>query len=136
VILNGQTIHELMASGACAADGGVFAGRYAVAGGVSSVVPVDLVIPGCPPSHVPGSPSSALHTTKRSAPGALRQVSHLTDVGKPAAASPAQIGNLHLVEHALPRIFINQCARLQERTGFRLERERVCRRPQALRRRG
>ena len=40
----------VVASGACAADGGVFAGSYAVAGGVSDVVPVDLVIPGCPPS--------------------------------------------------------------------------------------
>ncbi len=40
----------VIASGACAADGGVFAGSYAVAGGVSSVVSVDLVIPGCPPS--------------------------------------------------------------------------------------
>jgi Ni,Fe-hydrogenase III small subunit len=40
----------VVASGVCAADGGVFAGSYAVAGGVSSVVPVDLVIAGCPPS--------------------------------------------------------------------------------------
>jgi Ni,Fe-hydrogenase III small subunit len=40
----------VVASGACAADGGVFAGSYAVAGGVSSVAPVDLIIPGCPPS--------------------------------------------------------------------------------------
>jgi Ni,Fe-hydrogenase III small subunit len=40
----------VVAAGACAADGGVFAGSYAVAGGASSVVPVDLVIPGCPPS--------------------------------------------------------------------------------------
>ena len=40
----------VVASGACAADGHVFAGSYAVAGGVSSVIPVDLVIPGCPPS--------------------------------------------------------------------------------------
>src|SRR5271166_4569814 len=40
----------VVASGGCAADGGVFAGSYAIAGGVSSVVPVDLVIPGCPPS--------------------------------------------------------------------------------------
>jgi Ni,Fe-hydrogenase III small subunit len=40
----------VVASGACAADGGVFAGSYALAGGASSVVPVDLVIPGCPPS--------------------------------------------------------------------------------------
>ena len=40
----------VVASGACAANGGVFAGSYAIAGGASSVVPVDLVIPGCPPS--------------------------------------------------------------------------------------
>src|ERR1700722_13819270 len=36
--------------GACALDGGLFAGSYACVGGVSSVVPVDLHIPGCPPS--------------------------------------------------------------------------------------
>ena len=29
---------------------GIFAGSYAVAGGVKDVVPVDLHIPGCPPS--------------------------------------------------------------------------------------
>ena len=40
----------VVASGACAADGHVFAGSYAIAGGVKSVLPVDLVIPGCPPS--------------------------------------------------------------------------------------
>lgn len=36
--------------GDCASDGGCFAGSYAVVGGVSEVVPVDLHIPGCPPS--------------------------------------------------------------------------------------
>ena len=40
----------VVAVGACAADGGIFAGSYAVAPGVSSVVPVDLHIPGCPPT--------------------------------------------------------------------------------------
>jgi NADH:ubiquinone oxidoreductase subunit B-like Fe-S oxidoreductase len=40
----------VIASGACAKDGGVFAGSYAVVGGVGDVVPVDLHIPGCPPS--------------------------------------------------------------------------------------
>ena len=40
----------VVAVGACAADGGVFAGSYAVAGGVKDVVPVDLHIPGCPPN--------------------------------------------------------------------------------------
>ncbi len=40
----------VIASGACAKDGGVFAGSYAIAGGVADIVPVDLHIPGCPPS--------------------------------------------------------------------------------------
>jgi Ni,Fe-hydrogenase III small subunit len=42
----------VIAAGDCAKDGGCFAGSYAVAGGVSDVVPVDLHIPGCPPSPV------------------------------------------------------------------------------------
>jgi Ni,Fe-hydrogenase III small subunit len=40
----------VVAVGACARDGGLFAGSYAVAGGVNDVIPVDLHIPGCPPS--------------------------------------------------------------------------------------
>ncbi len=36
--------------GACAVDGGIFKGSYACVGGVSDVVPVDLHVPGCPPS--------------------------------------------------------------------------------------
>ena len=40
----------VIAVGACAADGGIFAGSYAVEGGVKDVVPVDLTIPGCPPN--------------------------------------------------------------------------------------
>jgi Ni,Fe-hydrogenase III small subunit len=40
----------VVAVGACAADGGIFAGGYAVVGGVHEVVPVDLHIPGCPPN--------------------------------------------------------------------------------------
>ena len=40
----------VVAVGDCARDGGCFAGSYAVVGGVSAVVPVDLHIPGCPPS--------------------------------------------------------------------------------------
>ncbi len=42
----------VVAVGDCGADGGVFAGSYAVVGGVSAVVPVDLVIRGCPPTPV------------------------------------------------------------------------------------
>ena len=40
----------VVAAGDCAANGGIFAGSYAVEGGVSKVVPVDLHIPGCPPT--------------------------------------------------------------------------------------
>jgi Ni,Fe-hydrogenase III small subunit len=39
----------VVAVGDCAVDGGIFAGSYAVVGGVSQVVPVDLHITGCPP---------------------------------------------------------------------------------------
>ena len=39
----------VMAVGGCALDGGIFAGSYAVVGGVGEVVPVDIHIPGCPP---------------------------------------------------------------------------------------
>lgn len=39
----------VVAVGDCAANGGIFAGSYAVEGGVSRVVPVDLHIRGCPP---------------------------------------------------------------------------------------
>jgi Ni,Fe-hydrogenase III small subunit len=40
----------VVAVGDCAANGGIFAGSYAVEGGVSKVVPVDLHIRGCPPT--------------------------------------------------------------------------------------
>lgn len=40
----------VIAVGDCARDGGIFRGSYAVVGGVGDVVPVDAVIPGCPPS--------------------------------------------------------------------------------------
>jgi len=40
----------VVALGDCAIDGGCFAGSYAVIGSVSEVIPVDIQIPGCPPS--------------------------------------------------------------------------------------
>jgi Ni,Fe-hydrogenase III small subunit len=42
----------VVAVGDCALDGGIFAGSYAVVGGVADVVPVDLHIRGCPPRPV------------------------------------------------------------------------------------
>jgi Ni,Fe-hydrogenase III small subunit len=40
----------VVAVGDCAKDCGIFAGGYGVAGPVSSIVPVDVVVQGCPPS--------------------------------------------------------------------------------------
>lgn len=40
----------VVAVGDCARDGGCFASSYAVVGGVSEVIPVDLHIAGCPPT--------------------------------------------------------------------------------------
>ena len=42
----------VVALGDCARNGGCFAGSYAVVGGVSEVLPVDLHIPGCPPPPI------------------------------------------------------------------------------------
>ena len=42
----------VVALGDCALDGGCFAGSYAIAGGVSAVIPVDLHIAGCPPAPI------------------------------------------------------------------------------------
>jgi Ni,Fe-hydrogenase III small subunit len=39
----------VVAAGDCACNCGVYAGSYACVGPVSSVIPVDLHIPGCPP---------------------------------------------------------------------------------------
>ena len=40
----------VIAAGDCALNGGIFAESYACVGGVSAVLPVDLRIPGCPPT--------------------------------------------------------------------------------------
>jgi Ni,Fe-hydrogenase III small subunit len=40
----------VVAAGDCARDGGAFAGSSACLGGVARVLPVDLHIPGCPPT--------------------------------------------------------------------------------------
>ena len=42
----------VVAVGDCARNGGVFAGGSACIGAVSKVLPVDLHIPGCPPSPI------------------------------------------------------------------------------------
>src|SRR5579871_2940439 len=40
----------VVACGDCAVDGGVFKGSPAIIGGADAIMPIDLVIPGCPPS--------------------------------------------------------------------------------------
>jgi Ni,Fe-hydrogenase III small subunit len=40
----------VVAVGDCGVNGGLFAGSYACVGGVDAVIPVDLRIPGCPPT--------------------------------------------------------------------------------------
>lgn len=40
----------VVAVGDCAVDGGVFRGSYAVADGIGTTIPVDLLISGCPPA--------------------------------------------------------------------------------------
>jgi len=40
----------VVSAGDCGLDGGCFAGSYAVMGGVSTVVPVDVHVAGCPPT--------------------------------------------------------------------------------------
>lgn len=39
----------VMACGACAAGGNTYGSTYAIVGKVSDVVPVDIMVPGCPP---------------------------------------------------------------------------------------
>ena len=40
----------VVAVGDCGCNGGIFGESYASLGGVSSVIPVDVAVPGCPPS--------------------------------------------------------------------------------------
>ncbi|AOI61516.1 NADH-quinone oxidoreductase subunit B family protein [Burkholderia diffusa] len=42
----------VVAAGECACTGGMFVDSYAVCGPVSSVLPVDVTIPGCPPPPI------------------------------------------------------------------------------------
>lgn len=63
----------VVAAGDCAFDGGIFRGSYAVVGGVEAVVPVDVRIPGCPPSpQVLLEGLLALLARLRTEPGRLR----------------------------------------------------------------
>jgi Ni,Fe-hydrogenase III small subunit len=43
------TPKRVVAIGACAASGGVFGPSFAALGGAAEIIPVDVVVPGCPP---------------------------------------------------------------------------------------
>jgi len=61
----------VVAVGDCAVDGGIFAGSYAIAGGLSNVIQVDLHTRGCPPSPtelLKGLLALLEHTSGNSAP--------------------------------------------------------------------
>lgn len=59
----------VVATGACAISGGVFAGSYAGRDGIGEVLPVDVYIPGCPPR-----PEALIH-------GLLVAVGRMTSFG-------------------------------------------------------
>ena len=40
----------VVALGDCGCDGGIFGESYASCGGVSKIIPVDVAVPGCPPT--------------------------------------------------------------------------------------
>jgi Ni,Fe-hydrogenase III small subunit len=40
----------VVAVGACARDGGIYGENYASCGGVAKIIPVDVLVPGCPPT--------------------------------------------------------------------------------------
>jgi Ni,Fe-hydrogenase III small subunit len=68
---------RVVAIGACAISGGVFGPSFAASGGVAEIIPVDVVVPGCPPP-----PLAILHgllvVVERKPPSAL--------ASKPAAS--------------------------------------------------
>lgn len=42
----------VVAVGDCGCNGGIFGESYATCGGVSTVLPVDVIVPGCPPEPI------------------------------------------------------------------------------------
>lgn len=42
----------VVAIGDCGCDGGIFGESYATCGGISGVIPVDVAVPGCPPTPI------------------------------------------------------------------------------------
>jgi Ni,Fe-hydrogenase III small subunit len=72
------TPKRVVAIGACAVSGGIFGPSFAAAGGVADVIPVDVIVPGCPPP-----PLAILHglllVVERKPPSKLPPPSQLTE---------------------------------------------------------
>jgi Ni,Fe-hydrogenase III small subunit len=79
----------VVAYGACGCSGGIFHDSYAVWGGAAAIFPVDLFIPGCPPT-----PGATIHGFA-TAIGVLDQkikAEHHVDEGPATAEPPAATG--------------------------------------------
>lgn len=72
---------RVMAIGACAISGGVFGPSYAASPGVHEVIPVDVIVPGCPPP-----PLAILHgllvVVGRKPPASRPPVTTMTEGGR------------------------------------------------------
>ena len=66
----------VVAVGDCGCSGGIFGESYASLGSVASVIPVDVAIPGCPPT-----PTALLQ-------GILAAITHAAPAAAPAATAP------------------------------------------------
>jgi NADH-quinone oxidoreductase B subunit len=72
----------VVAVGACACSGGIFAGNYNVVGGADKVVPVTAYIPGCPPrpEAIIDGIVKLLNTLKQSKPSSTSKEAKETSV--------------------------------------------------------
>ena len=72
----------VVAVGDCGCTGGIFGESYATRGPVSNVIPVDVAVPGCPPSPtriLQGILTALGHSTSRKTPNAAS--AHADDTG-------------------------------------------------------
>lgn len=88
--------------GACGCDGGIFHDLYCVWSGTDKIVPVDVYIPGCPPT-----PAATLYGFAV-ALGLLEQKMHATD--HQVDAEPASLRHTGIPQNI--RVMIEQEARL------------------------
>ncbi len=98
--------------GACGNSGGIFHDLYCVWGGTDKIVPVDVYIPGCPPT-----PAATLYGFAM-ALGLLEQKIHARSAGE-LDAQPAQILHPEMVQPL--RVCIDRAAR--RLAGYRYGRQ-------------